>query len=139
MNWLVFALLSAVAAAATAIFGKIGVKDVNSNLATALRTLVVVAFAWGIVFATGAHRDIDKLSRHTLAFLTLSGAATGLSWLFYYRALQLGRASQVAPVDKFSVVLTVVFAAVFLGESLNWGTAFGVLLITAGLLFVAVN
>jgi len=139
MNWFVFALLSAVAAAATAILGKVGVKDVNSNLATAIRTVVILVFAWGIVFATGAQRDFDKLSRHTLVFLALSGAATGLSWLFYFRALQLGRASQVAPVDKFSVVLTVVFAAAFLGESLSWGVAAGALLISAGLVLVAVS
>jgi transporter family protein len=139
MSWFVFALLSAIAAAATAILGKVGVKDVNSNLATAIRTVVIVLFAWAIVFATGAQRDLHKLSRHTLVFLALSGAATGLSWLFYFRALQLGRASQVAPVDKFSVVLTVVFAAAFLGETLNWGVAAGALLITAGLVLVAVS
>lgn len=139
MNWFLFALLSAVAAAATAILGKVGVKDVNSNLATAIRTIVVVVFAWGIVFATGAQRDIDKLSRHTLIFLALSGAATGLSWLFYFRALQLGRASQVAPVDKFSVVLTVIFAAAFLGESMSWAIAAGAVLITAGLILVSVG
>lgn len=139
MNWFLFALLSAVAAAATAILGKVGVKDVNSNLATAIRTIVVVVFAWVIVFATGAQRDIDKLSRHTLIFLALSGAATGLSWLFYFRALQLGRASQVAPVDKFSVVLTVIFAAAFLGESMSWAIAAGAVLITAGLILVSVG
>lgn len=139
MNWFVFALLSAIAAAATAILGKVGVKEVNSNLATAIRTVVILVFAWGVVFATGAQRDIDKLSRHTLVFLALSGAATGLSWLFYFRALQLGKASQVAPVDKFSVVLTVIFAAAFLGESMSWGVAAGAALITAGLILVSVG
>lgn len=139
MNWLGFALLSAVAAAATAVLAKVGVKDVNSNLATAIRTTVILVFAWGIVFATGAHKGIGGLSRHTLLFLVLSGIATGLSWLFYFRALQLGKASQVAPVDKFSLVLTLIFAAAFLGESLNWGIAAGVALITAGTILVAVS
>jgi transporter family protein len=137
MNWLVYAILSAIAAAATAVLAKVGVKDVNSNLATAIRTLVVVGFAWGIVFLSGAHSGISQLSRHTLLFLGLSGIATGLSWLFYFRALQLGEASRVAPIDKFSLVLTIVFATVFLGESINWGVAAGVVLITGGTLLVA--
>src|SRR5215218_10982999 len=100
MSWIVFALLSAIAAAATAILAKIGVKDVNSNLATAIRTVVVLFFAWGMVFITGQQSGLSSLSRHTWLFLVLSGIATGLSWLFYFRALQLGNASQVAPVDK---------------------------------------
>lgn len=139
MNWFVFALLSAVAAAATAILGKLGVKGVNSNLATAIRTIVIVAFAWGIVLATGAQAGIGDLSRKTWTFLALSGLTTGLSWLFYFRALQLGRASQVAPIDKFSLVLTVVFAAVFLAEKLNWGVAAGVAMITVGTIVVALS
>ena len=139
VNWFAFAALSAVAAAATAILAKIGVKDVNSNLATAIRTVVVLVFAWGIVFSTGTYKEIPKLSNQTLVFLGLSGVATGLSWLFYFRALQLGKASQVAPVDKFSLVLTVIFAAVFLGESISWGLAAGVGLIVAGTVLVAVS
>lgn len=139
MSWFTFAALSAVAAAATAVLAKIGVKDVNSNLATAIRTVVVLVFAWGIVFATGEQKGLTKLSGHTITFLVLSGIATGLSWLFYFRALQLGNASQVAPVDKFSLVLTVIFAAAFLGESMNWGVAIGVALITAGTIIVALS
>lgn len=137
MGWLAFALLSAVAAAATAILAKVGVKDVNSNLATAIRTVVVLVFAWGIVFTTGAHREIPRLSNHTLLFLGLSGLATGLSWLFYFRALQLGNASQVAPIDKLSLVITVIFAAVFLGERITWGVGVGAALVAAGTLFIA--
>lgn len=137
VNWLAFAALSAVAAAATAILAKIGVKDVNSNLATAIRTVVVLVFAWGIVFATGVHREIPRLSNHTLLFLGLSGVATGLSWLFYFRALQLGNASQVAPIDKLSLVITVIFAAIFLGEHITWGVGIGAALVAAGTLFIA--
>ena len=137
MTWLLYAVLSAVAAAATAILAKIGVKDVNSNLATAIRTVVALVFAWGIVFIQGSHREIGGISRHSFNFLVLSGIATGLSWLFYFRALQIGKASQVAPVDKFSLVLTVIFAAVFLGEEINWGIGVGVVLISIGTLIVA--
>ncbi|MFN8506057.1 MAG: EamA family transporter [Dehalococcoidia bacterium] len=136
MSWLVFALLSAAAAAATAILAKIGVKDVNSNLATAIRTVVILAFAWGIVFATGSQKELGRLSGHTLLFLVLSGIATGASWLFYFRALQLGKASQVAPVDKLSVVLTIVFAATFLGEGLSWQVAAGATLLASGILLI---
>lgn len=139
MSWLVFALLSALAAAATAILAKVGVKDVNSNLATAIRTIVILVFAWGIVFASGAQRGLPRLSTHTVTFLVLSGITTGLSWLFYFRALQLGRASQVAPVDKFSLVLTIVFAAAFLGEAISWSMAAGVALIVAGTILVTVG
>lgn len=139
MNWFAFAALSAIAAAATAVLAKIGVKDVNSNLATAIRTVVILVFAWGIVFATGEQKGLSKLSGHTLIFLLLSGVATGLSWIFYFRALQLGKASQVAPVDKFSLVLTVIFAAAFLGEAMNWGVAVGVGLITLGTIIVALS
>ncbi len=135
-NWVVFAILSAIAAAATSILAKIGIKDVNSNLATAIRTVVVLVFAWGIVFASGAQDGIPKLSRHTWTFLALSGIATGLSWIFYFRALQLGKASQVAPIDKLSLVLTVIFAAAFLGESMSWAVAGGIALIAIGTLIV---
>ena len=139
MNWFAYALLAAIAAAATAILAKVGVKDVNSNLATAIRTLVIVGFAWGIVFLTGAQGGLAHLSRHTLIFLVLSGIATGLSWLFYFRALQLGEASRVAPIDKFSLVLTLVFASIFLSESINWQVGIGVVLITIGTTLVALG
>ncbi len=139
MNWFVYALLSAVFAAATAILAKVGVRDVNSNLATALRTIVVLGFAWGVVFASGAHRGLPKISAHSMTFIVLSGVATGLSWIFYFRALQIGKASQVAPVDKFSLVLTVVFAAAFLGEELSWSVATGAVLVTSGMLVIALS
>lgn len=139
MNWFGYALLSAVAAGATAVLARIGVRGVDSNLATAIRTAIVLVFAWAIVFATGAQRGISRLSAETVVFLLLSGVATGLSWLWYFRALQLGPASRVAPVDKLSVVLTVVFAAAFLGEALNRGVVLGVALIVAGTILVAIS
>ncbi len=139
MGWLAFALLSAAAAAATAILAKIGVRDVNSNLATAIRTVVILAFAWGIVFATGAQRDLGRLSGHTVLFLVLSGIATGASWLFYFRALQLGKASQVAPIDKLSIVLTIAFAATFLGEGIGWQVAAGAALVACGTILIALG
>src|SRR5579863_2610995 len=132
MNWIGWALLSAVFAAATALLAKAGVAHVDSNLATALRTSVVVVFTWGIAFALGKHDEIRTLDRRTLAFLALSGVATGLSWLCYFRALQLGPASRVAPLDKLSVPLVIVFAWVFLGEKLNTAAVIGGLLITVG-------
>ncbi|MGE5595451.1 MAG: EamA family transporter [Hyphomicrobiales bacterium] len=137
MSWFVAASLAAVFAAATAILAKVGVKDVNSNLATAIRTVVALGFAWGIVFIEGSHKELRSISNYSLTFLVLSGIATGLSWLFYFRALQIGNASQVAPVDKFSLVLTVIFAAVFLGEELTWPIAGGTVLITIGTLIIA--
>jgi len=139
MGWLGYAVLSAIAAAATAILAKIGVKDVDSNLATAIRTVVALVFAWGIVLFAGAHRGLGQISSYSWTFLALSGVATGLSWVFYFRALQLGNASQVAPVDKFSLVLTVIFAAVFLGEGMNWGIAAGVVFVTAGTVLIATS
>jgi transporter family protein len=137
MNWIVYASLSAVFAAATAILAKIGVKDVNSNLATAIRTVVILVFAWGIVFAQGLHKQIPLLSKHTLLFLVLSGIATGLSWLFYFRALQLGNASQVQPIDKFSLVLIIIFAVIFLNEKITLPIAIGTIFITTGTLIIA--
>ena len=107
MNWFGFALLSAFFAALTAILAKIGIRDVNSNLATAVRTIVIVFFAWGIVFFEGTTKQLGKISSFSLLFLVLSGLATGLSWLFYFRALQLGNASQVSPIDKLSLVITI--------------------------------
>ena len=140
MNWFYWALLSAVFAGATAVLAKIGVENVDSNLATAVRTTVVLVFAWGVVFATraaGALTAMAEMPRKTWLFLTLSGVATGLSWLCYFRALQLGPASKVAPIDKLSVVFVLVFAASFLGEPLTWKTGLGGALITAGAVVLA--
>lgn len=138
MGWLFFALGAAVFAAATAVLAKVGVRDINSNLATAIRTSVILVFAWGTVGLQGSYRTIPSISRHSALFLVLSGLATGLSWLFYFRALQLGKASQVAPIDKLSVVLVALFAAVFLGESLGVALVLGIMLIAAGSLLIAV-
>jgi bacterial/archaeal transporter family protein len=132
MNWLLWSLLAALFAGATAILAKIGVKGVDSNVATAVRTAVVLVFAWGVVFATGHAGAVAGFSRRTWLFLVLSGIATGLSWLCYFRALQLGEASKVAPIDKLSVVFVLVFAALFLGETLTWKTGLGGALIVAG-------
>ncbi|HUD14935.1 MAG TPA: EamA family transporter [Terracidiphilus sp.] len=132
MNWIGWALLSAVFAAATALLAKVGVAHVNSNLAMALRTSVVVVFAWGIALVLGKHGEIRSLDRRTVLFLILSGLATGLSWLCYFRALQLGPASRVAPLDKLSVPLVMVFAWLLLDEKLNAAAVAGGLLITAG-------
>jgi len=132
MTWIGWALLSALFAAATALLAKVGVAHVDSNLATALRTSVVMVFAWGIALALGKHGEIPSLDRRTIFFLTLSGLATGLSWLCYFRALQLGPASRVAPLDKLSVPLVILFAALFLGEKVNAAAVIGGLLITAG-------
>ena len=137
MTWAGYALLSAFFGALVAIFGKIGVRDVDSNLAVAIRTVIIVFFAWGIVLAQGNAADTLKISRHTFVFLGLSALATGLSWLFYYKALQLGDASRVAPIDKFSLALVVVMAFVFLGEKPSYGNVIGGLLVTAGVLVAA--
>lgn len=132
--WFVFALLSAVFAALTSILAKVGIEEVNSNLATAIRTVVVVVMAWGMVFITNAQGGITEIPRKSWIFLILSGLATGGSWLCYYRAVQLGKVSEVAPIDKLSVVITVVLAAVFLHEELTAKTVIGCLLIVAGTL-----
>lgn len=132
--WWIYALLSAVFAALTAIFAKIGVASINSNLATAIRTAIVLIMAWGIVLARGESKGMGQISRHTLLFLVLSGLATGLSWIFYFKALQIGKVSQVAPVDKLSVALTIILSVVFLHEALTWKTAIGALLIIGGTL-----
>jgi bacterial/archaeal transporter family protein len=139
MSWIVWALLSALFAAATAIFAKLGVSGVDSNFATAVRTTVVVLLAWGIALATRSEGTFHVPSNRTWLFLTLSGLATGLSWLCYFHALQLGPASRVAPIDKLSVVLVIAFAALFLGEALTWGKALGGLLIVAGAIVVALE
>ena len=130
--WFVFAMLSAVFAAATSILAKIGIDGVNSNLATAIRTVVVLLMSWGIVWLTDAQSGLSEVSRKSWIFLILSGLATGASWLFYYRALQLGKASQVAPVDKFSIVITLVMALFILHEQFTMKSVLGALLITAG-------
>ena len=132
--WVVFALLSAVFAALTSIFAKIGIENVNSNLATAIRTVIVLVMAWLIVFATGKHQQIVDISTKSWIFLVLSGLATGLSWLCYFYALQIGEASKVVPVDKFSVVITMIMAFFILGEVITTKTVIGGLLITAGTL-----
>lgn len=132
--WILYAILSAFFASLVAIFGKIGIQGVNSNLAVAVRTLVIVGFAWIIVLAEGAVSQLKTWSRHTWIFIVLSAIATGLSWLFYYRALQLGEASKVAPIDKLSVALTVVLALIFLGEKPSYGNVLGGTLVAAGVL-----
>ena len=132
--WVVFALLSAVFAALTSIFAKIGIENVNSNLATAIRTVIVLVMAWLIVFATGKHQQIVDISTKSWIFLVLSGLATDLSWLCYFYALQIGEASKVVPVDKFSVVITMIMAFFILGEVITTKTIIGGLLITAGTL-----
>ncbi len=130
--WWIYALLSAVFAALTAIFAKVGIKGVNSDLATAIRTVVILLIAWGIVFARGSAKELPSLSRENIIFLVLSGLATGLSWIFYFKALSLADASKVAPIDKLSVAFVIILAAVFLKEILTIKTAIGAGLIIAG-------
>ena len=135
--WQTYALLSAFFAALTAIFAKVGVSGVNSNLATAIRTVVILFIAWGIVFVTVPLREIREISRHTLLFLVLSGMATGISWLFYFKALQIGEASKVSPLEKISVAFTIILAFVFLGDPLSVKTIIGGVLILGGALVLA--
>ena len=130
--WKYYALLSAFFAALTAIFAKIGVKDINSDLATAIRTTVILLITWGIVFVGNLQTGIKSIPSHTWLFLILSGCATGLSWLFYFKAIQLGDVSRVAPIDKLSVVITICLAFLFLKEPVNLKTIIGALLITSG-------
>jgi transporter family protein len=130
--WWLYALLSALFASLTAIFAKVGITGVNSNLATAIRTIIILLVAWGIVLARGETKGIAGLSKQNIIFLIISGIATGLSWIFYFKALQLGKVSQVAPVDKLSVALTILLSVIFLGEALTWKAAIGALLIIAG-------
>lgn len=134
--WFVFALLSAVFAALTSILAKVGIDGVNSNLATAIRTMVVVAMAWVMVFLTNAQGGLTEISRKSWLFLILSGLATGASWLCYYRAIQIGEVSKVVPIDKLSVVITLVMAAVFLQEKFTPRSIIGCVLIGAGTLFI---
>ena len=139
MSWLTWSLLSAIFAAATAILAKIGVEGVDANLATALRTSVVVLFTWLLAYSTRQPGEFQALSNKTLLFLTLSGLATGLSWLCYFHALQVGPASRVAPIDKLSVALVILFAALFLGERLTLAKGLGGLLIVAGAITIALE
>ena len=134
--WLIFALLSAVFAALTSILAKVGIEGVNSNLATAIRTVVVVFLSWGMVFLTHAQSGLPDISRKSWLFLILSGLATGASWLCYYRALQIGDASKVVPIDKLSVVITLVLAFVFLHEEFTVKSLAGCVLIAAGTLLM---
>ncbi len=135
--WLVYALLSALFAALTAIFAKLGVANVNSNLATGIRTVVILIMIWCIIMARGEAKGISTLSRQNIIFLVISGIATGLSWLFYFKALHLGNVSQVAAVDKLSVALTIIIAVLFLGETLTLKTLAGASLIIIGTVLLA--
>ena len=136
-GWLLFALLSAFFAALTTIFAKLGVRDVSSNLATAIRTVVILLLAWGIVFFTGEVGGLRTVAQRTWIFLILSGVATGLSWIFYFAALQKGPASVVAPIDKTSLAMVIVLAAIFLGEPLTWKSVVGGGLVVLGAIVVA--
>ena len=134
--WLILALASSIFAALTSILAKVGISGVNSNLATAIRTAVVLAMSWGMVFLTNAQGGLASISRKSWLFLILSGLATGASWLCYYKALQIGEASKVVPIDKLSVVFTLILAFVFLHESFTYKSAIGAALITAGTLLM---
>lgn len=135
ITWWIYALLSACFAALTTIFAKIGVENVNSNLATAIRTVVILVVAWGIVFFQGNVVSLLAIPQKTMIFLLLlSGVSTGLSWIFYFQALQAGKASLVAPIDKSSLVLVLLFSVIFLGEPLNWKIILGSSLVTMGTL-----
>jgi len=134
MSWVVYAILSAFFASLVAIFGKIGIKGVDSNLAVAIRTIIIVVFAWVIVFIQGNANEVFKISKYSYIFIILSAIATGLSWMFYYKALQMGEASRVAPIDKLSVALTIILAFMFLGEKPALGNIVGGVLVTAGVL-----
>ena len=137
MNWLLDAFLSAFFAALTSILAKIGVKNVSSNLATAVRTVVILFFAWGIVVFQGGLKDLSKISKFSFLFLILSGVATGLSWLFYFYALKVGEASKVVPIDKLSLVLTIILAGLILREKITIPVLIGSVLMTAGALIIA--
>lgn len=131
-SWIIYSLLSAFFAAITSILAKIGMGDINSNLATAIRTVVVLIMAWGIVFATGVHTNMSNITTKSWIFLILSGIATGLSWLCYYKALQTGNVSKVVSIDKFSIVISLLLAFIILKEPVNFKTMLGGILITAG-------
>jgi transporter family protein len=139
MSWFIYAALSSVFAALTAILAKIGIQNVDSNLATAVRTIVILLFAWGIVFWQGTASKLPTISNYSLLFLVLSGVTTGLSWLFYFRALQLGKASQVAPIDKLSLVITIVLAAVLLKEKVSVSIIVGGILMAIGAILISLG
>lgn len=134
MTWVTYAVLSAFFASLVAIFGKIGVRNVDSNLAVAIRTVIIVIFAWGIVLFQGNAKDLFAISKYSYFFIILSALATGLSWLFYYHALQLGEVSRVAPIDKLSIALTILLAFLLLGEQPTLGNVTGGILVTLGVL-----
>ncbi|KQK26193.1 hypothetical protein AR438_11510 [Chryseobacterium aquaticum] len=137
--WFYYALLSALFAAFTAIFAKIGVSNINSNLATGIRTIIILILVWSVVFIKGEAKDIGSLSKFNVFFLVLSGVATGLSWLFYFKALQIGKVSQVAAVDKLSVAIAIIFAVLFFKETLTLKTAIGAVLIISGTILFALK
>ncbi|UWX61784.1 EamA family transporter [Chryseobacterium oranimense] len=137
--WFYYALLSALFAAFTAIFAKMGVSNINSNLATGIRTIVILVIVWSIVFVKGEAKEIGSLSRINIIFLVLSGVATGLSWLFYFKALQIGNVSQVAAVDKLSVAIAIILAVLFFKETLTLKTIIGALLIISGTVVLALK
>jgi transporter family protein len=137
--WWIYAILSALFASLTAIFAKVGIANINSNLATGIRTVVVLIMLWCIILARGEAKGISSLSKQNIVFLVISGIATGLSWLFYFKALQLGSVSQVATIDKLSVALTIILSITFLGETLTLKTAVGAGLIIAGTLVMIVK
>jgi len=137
--WKYYAILSAVFAALTAIFAKIGIKNVDSNLATAIRTCIILLITWGIVFAGNSINGVKELTKMNWLFLILSGIATGLSWLFYFKALQLGDASKVAPIDKLSVIFTIFLSFIILKESVSWKVVVGGLLIAGGSLVILMD
>ena len=137
--WKYYAILSAIFAALTAIFAKIGIKNVDSNLATAIRTCVILLITWGIVFFSSSLHGVKELTKMNWSFLILSGVATGLSWIFYFKALQLGDASKVAPIDKLSVIFTIFLSFIILKESVSWKVIFGGLLIAGGSLIILMD
>lgn len=137
MTWYIAAFISAIFAALTSILAKIGIKDINSNLATAIRTTVILIFTWGIAIAQGTLPSISQIERNSLIFLILSGVATGLSWLFYFYALKVGDASKVVPIDKLSLVITIIFAGLILKERITFQIVFGSLLMTIGAIVIA--
>jgi len=139
MKWLLYAFMSAFFASLTAILAKIGVKGVDSNLATAIRTLVILFFAWGIVFYQGGIKQLQDVSRYSLIFLVLSAITTGLSWLFYFRALQLGDVSKVSPIDKLSLVITIVLASIILKEKVTLSILMGAVLMSLGAILIALG
>jgi transporter family protein len=137
MTWYIAAFFSALFAALTAILAKIGIKDVNSNLATAIRTTVIIGFTWLIVLFEGTQSQLSQISKTSYLFLILSGIATGLSWLFYFYALKVGEANKVVPIDKLSLILTIILAGIILKEKITFQTGVGALLMTAGALIIA--